>query len=416
MPAFDWSQAAVVAVFAVVYLGMILGSLPWLHLDRTGVALLGAIAVIGLGAMTPEQAARSVHLPTILLLFSFMVISAQMRLGGFYAAVTRRIAGLPWPAAALMGAVIVVSAGLSAVFSNDIVCLAVAPVLARACLRRRLDPVPFLLALACAANIGSAATLIGNPQNMLIGEVLRLSFAGYAGQALPVVGAGLLALWLLLARSASKGVEVSARHPVAEAPSDPEDLPALDRWQTAKGLGVALALLGVFLFTDWPRDVAALTGAGVLLLSQRFHSSRVMSLVDWELLVLFLGLFVVNAALEHTGLARQAVQELSSQGIKLHEPGPLFVVTLLLSNLVSNVPAVMLLLPVANGPTAGATLALVSTLAGNLLIVGSIANLIVVDAARRAGIEIDWRRHARTGIPVTAVTLGIAAAWIGLLH
>ena len=100
----------------------------------------------------------------------------------------------------------------------------------------------------------------------------------------------------------------------------------------------------------------------------------------------------------------------------MHEPGPLFVVTLLLSNLVSNVPAVMLLLPVAHGPTAGATLALVSTLAGNLLIVGSIANLIVVDAARRAGIEIDWRRHARTGIPVTAVTLGIAAAWIGLLH
>jgi len=416
MPAFDWSQAAVVAVFAVVYLGMILGSLPWLHLDRTGVALLGAIAVIGLGAMSPEQAARAVHLPTILLLFSFMVISAQMRLGGFYAAVTHRIAGLPWPPAALMGAVIVVSAGLSAVFSNDIVCLAVAPLLARACLRRRLDPVPFLLALACAANIGSAATLIGNPQNMLIGEVLHLSFAGYAGQALPVVGAGLLALWLLLARSASKGVEVPARLPVAEAPSDPEDLPALDRWQTAKGLGVAFALLGVFLFTDWPRDVAALTGAGVLLLSQRFHSSRVMSLVDWELLVLFMGLFVVNAALEHTGLARQAVQELSSQGIKLHEPGPLFVVTLLLSNLVSNVPAVMLLLPVAHGPTAGATLALVSTLAGNLLIVGSIANLIVVDAARRAGIEIDWRRHARTGIPVTAVTLGIAAAWIGLLH
>lgn len=416
MPAFDWSQGAVVAVFGVVYLGMILGSLPWLHLDRTGVALLGAIAVIGLGAMTPEQAARAVHLPTILLLFSFMVISAQMRLGGFYAAVTRRIAGLPWPPQALMAALIVVSAGLSAVFSNDIVCLAVAPVLAQACLRRRLDPVPFLLALACAANIGSAATLIGNPQNMLIGEVLHLSFAGYAWQALPVVGAGLLALWLLVSRSASAGVEPSVRQPATEARDDADDLPALDRWQTAKGLGVALALLGVFLFTDWPRDVAALTGAGVLLLSQRFHSSRVMSLVDWELLVLFMGLFVVNAALEHTGLAQQAVQGLTAQGIQLHEPGPLFVITLLLSNLVSNVPAVMLLLPVAQGPAAGATLALVSTLAGNLLIVGSIANLIVVDAARRAGIEIDWRRHARTGIPVTAATLGITAAWIGLLH
>ena len=172
-------------------------------------------------------------------------------------------------------------------------------------------------------------------------------------------------------------------------------------------LGVALALLGVFLFTDWLRDVAALTGAGVLLLSQRFHSSRVMSLVDWELLVLFMGLFVVNAALEHTGLARQAVQELSSQGIKLHEPGPLFVVTLLLSNLVSNVPAVMLLLPhlAVGDASGGAMLALASTFAGNLLLVGSIANLIVVDLAEKQGIAIGWAAHARIGVPVTLGTL-----------
>ena len=406
-------DAYVLTVFAIVYLGMILGGLPRLHLDRTGVALLGAIAIVGAEVMTPEDAARAIHLPTILLLFSFMVISAQMRLGGFYGAVTRRIAALPVGPAALMGVVIAVSAVLSAVFSNDIVCLAVAPVLAEACLRRRLDPVPFLLGLACASNIGSAATLIGNPQNMLIGEVLKMPFAGYAQEAIGPVVAGLLALWALLAGQMRRTPPVAEPDP-AQLAALTAEVPPFDRWQTAKGLGVALALVGVFLFTDWPRDVAALAGAGVLLLSQRFHSSKVMGLIDWELLILFMGLFVVNQALELTGLTRQAVAWLGAQGVDLADPATLFVATLGLSNLVSNVPAVMVLMPLAQGEHVGVTLALVSTMAGNLLIVGSIANLIVVDAAARCGITIDWRRHARTGVPVTLVTLAVVAGWLAL--
>jgi Na+/H+ antiporter NhaD/arsenite permease-like protein len=396
----------VAVVFALVYLGMVLGGLPKLKLDRTGVALLGAIEIVGLGVLTPEAAARAIHLPTILLLFSFMVISAQMRLGGFYGAVTRRIAALQVGPGALLGVVIAVVAVLSAVFSNDIVCLAVAPVLAEACIRRRLDPVPYLLALACAANIGSAATLIGNPQNMLIGSVLQLSFSGYLLDALGPVLLGLVALWAILLWQQRASVP-----PATTAVPDTEG-PAFDRWQTTKGLAVAGVLMVVFLFTDTPHEVAALIGAGVLLLSARFHSSKVMGLIDWELLILFMGLFVVNHALELTGLTQQAVAWLAERGVRLQEPGPLFVATLALSNLVSNVPAVMLLLPLADGPQAGATLALVSTLAGNLLIVGSIANIIVVDAARRSGIVIDWRRHARTGVPVTIATLAICAGWL----
>jgi Na+/H+ antiporter NhaD/arsenite permease-like protein len=400
----------VAVVFALVYLGMVLGGLPKLKLDRTGVALLGAIAIVGLGVLTPEAAARAIHLPTILLLFSFMVISAQMRLGGFYGAVTRRIATLQVGPGALLGVVIAVVALLSAVFSNDIVCLAVAPVLAEACIRRRLDPVPYLLALACAANIGSAATLIGNPQNMLVGSVLKMSFAGYARDAIVPVLLGLIALWLVL-----RWQQRAAPPPPAPAAAHAADGPPFDRWQTAKGLAVTAVLMVVFLFTDTPHEVAALIGAGVLLLSARFHSSKVMGLIDWELLILFMGLFVVNAALAQTGLTQQAVQWLAARGVALAEPGPLFVAILALSNLVSNVPAVMLLLPLADGPQAGLTLALVSTLAGNLLIVGSIANIIVVDAARRQGIEIHWRRHARTGVPVTLATLAIAAGWLAWL-
>ena len=401
----------VVGIFAVVYLGMFLGGLPRLHLDRTGVALLGAIAIVGAGVMTPDAAADAVHLPTIVLLFSFMVISAQMRLGGFYSAVTRRIAAAPVSPPVLLALVIVVVAVLSAIFSNDIVCLAVAPVLAQACLRRRVDPVPFLLALAAASNIGSAATLIGNPQNMLIGAVLDLPFGAYALEALPPVGLSLAALWIVLVR-------VTRRATPAADPTDEQldaltvEAPAFDCWQSAKGLIVALALVVIFLCTGWPRDVAALVGAGALLLSQRFHSSKVMGLVDWELLVLFVGLFVVNDALSRTGVTAQVLTWLSTRGVALGDPAPLFVATLLLSNLVSNVPAVMLLLPAAEGAHAGPTLAIVSTLAGNLLIVGSIANIIVVDAARRSGIDIDWRRHARVGVPVTLITLAISAAWL----
>ena len=408
------SDLLVLGVFATVYLGMILGGLPRLYLDRTGVALLGAIAIVGFGVMTPEQAAQAVHLPTILLLFSFMVISAQMRLGGFYGWVTRHVAALALGPAALLAVIIAVAALLSAVFSNDIVCLAVAPLLADACLRRGLDPVPYLLALACAANIGSAATLIGNPQNMLIGQQLQLSFGAYLAEAAVPVGLGLVALWVLLALS-PHGTAASAPAAVPP-PAAEDDEPVFDRWQTAKGLAVAAVLVAVFLWTDWPQDVAALAGAGLLLLSQRFHSSKVMGLIDWELLILFIGLFIVNAALAQTGLTARAVQGLAASGIRLGEPAPLFAGTLLLSNLVSNVPAVMLLLPVAQGAHAGPTLALVSTLAGNLLIVGSIANIIVVDAARRRGIVIDWHRHARTGVPVTLVTLAITAAWLAWRH
>ena len=406
-------DSAIVVVFFLVYLGMVLGGLPFLQLDRTGVALLGAIALIGMEALTPQQAARSVHLPTLVLLFSFMVISAQLRLGGFYSWVTARLAGLPLSPAGLLGGVVLAAGGLSAVFSNDVVCLSMAPVLAGACLRRGLDPVPYLLGLACAANVGSAATLIGNPQNMLIGSTLGLSFRAYAAEAAAPVALSLLVTWAIIARGARGRWRASAAGP---APTErrADEPPAFDRWQSAKGLAVTAVLMAVFLLSDWPRDVAALSGAGLLLTSRRLHSNKMLGLVDWELLVLFTGLFVVNHALWRTGLTGAVVNDLATAGVHLERPAPLFVATLLLSNLVSNVPAVMLLLPLAGHAMAGPLLALVSTLAGNLLIVGSIANMIVVDAAARQGVPIDWRSHARVGVPVTLASLAIVAAYLWL--
>lgn len=404
----------VVGIFIVVYLGMILGGLPFLQLDRTGIALLGAIALIGVNAVSLEEAAQSVHLPTLILLFAFMVVSAQMRLGGFYDWLTRWVAKLPLAPPLLMGALILSVAALSAVFSNDIVCLAVAPVLIDACRERRLAPAPFLLALACGANIGSAATLIGNPQNMLIGQTLHLSFVDYLLEAALPVGMGLMATWALVI-ALTRGHLVHAADIAGHAPSKDattnEYIP-LNSWQTIKGMAVTLVIVACFLFSDWPREVVALAGAGVLLTSRRLHSRQMLGLVDWELLVLFIGLFVVNHALQKTGLPARMVADLTNAGIPLQHPGPLFVATFVLSNIVSNVPAVMLLLPSVTHMLAGPTLALVSSLSGNLLVVGSVANIIVVDAAARAGITISWREHARIGIPVTIATLAIVAAYL----
>jgi Na+/H+ antiporter NhaD/arsenite permease-like protein len=399
----------VLGIFFLVYLGMVLGGLPFLQLDRTGVALLGAIAMIVCEALTVEEAARAVHLPTMLLLFAFMVLSAQMQLGGFYDEVTRRMTRLRLSPPQLLAVLMAVAGTLSAVFSNDVVCLAVAPMLIAACQQRRLDPIPFALALACSANIGSAATLIGNPQTMLIGQALQLPFAQYIVQAALPVAVGLLLTWGLIVRSVRGRWQMEgSENPLDEIQAN---VP-LNRWQTVKGLAVALAIMLAFLFTTWPREVVALTGAGLLLMSRRFHSSRMLGLVDWELLVLFIGLFVVNAALQKTGVLEQWMVDSEPWGMALQEPWTLFGVTFAMSNIVSNVPAVMLLLPAAIHPLSGPLLALVSTFAGNLLIVGSIANIIVVDAARRRGVQISWRRHAAIGVPVTLATLAMVALYL----
>lgn len=396
----------VLAIFLLVYLGMFLGELPGLALDRTGIALLGAIALIATGRVGLGAATAAVDVPTMALLFGLMVVSAQFRLGGFYSHITRRLAAADVSPDVLLALLIAVVGALSALLANDIVCLAMTPVLVEGCARRGLDPVPFLLALACAANVGSAATLIGNPQNMLIGQTLGLSFAGYLWDAGVPAAVGLGIVWAVVRWSVRGRWERATPVPRVDAP-------ALRRWQTAKGLGLLGLLVVAFLVAPWPREIVALAAAGLLLTSREMASRDLLALVDWHLLALFFGLFVVNHALAESGILAAALDGTRGAGIDVTSPAALFVGTAILSNLVSNVPAVMLLLPTATHALAGPTLALASTLAGNLLIVGSIANIIVVDQAAPLGIRITWREHARVGAPVTLLTLATAAAWLG---
>jgi Na+/H+ antiporter NhaD/arsenite permease-like protein len=395
----------VVAVFAFVYLGMILGEIPGLKLDRTGIALLGALVLSATSRVSTDLALRAIDVPTLALLFGLMVVSAQFRLGGFYAAVVRRMDRSDHRPETLLALVIVTAGVLSAVLANDIVCLATAPMLIEVCAKRRLNPVPFLLALACASNIGSGATLIGNPQNMLIGQALQLSFTRYLLQGGVPALASLAVTWFVIWVVYRRQWSLTFTVPEVEAPR-------YNAWQTWKGLVVVTALMIAFTATSWPRDHAALAAAAVLLMSRQMQSREMVGLVDWPLLVLFISLFVVNAAVAASGLLGQMLLEIRAVGIDLGDPSALFITTAILSNVISNVPAVMLLLPAVGHEGAGPILALSSTFAGNLLIVGSIANIIVVDQARRLGVTIDWKTHARVGVPVTLVTLALAGVWL----
>lgn len=392
-------------IFCLVYLGLIAGALPGLALDRSGIALLGAIALVALGVLTPQEAWAAIDVPTLALLFGLMVVSSQFRLAGFYSALTWRMARAELSPERLLFLLVMASGVLSALLVNDVVCLAMAPIVVQLALARRLDPVPFLLAIAAASNVGSAATLIGNPQNMLIGQQLRLSFAAYLADAGVVALVGLVVTWAVIAR-------VYRGRFVRDLPASASEASEFDAWQAGKGLVVLALVIAAFIAGHWPREVVALTAAGVMLLSRKLASSRFMGLIDWPLLVLFIGLFVVHEALARSGLAASALESCAAHGLDLSDPLVLFLVTPLLSNLVSNVPAVMLLLPAAEHPQAGAILALSSTLAGNLFLVGSIANLIVVEQAARLGVRIGWREHARVGVPIGLITLALAGVWL----
>lgn len=402
----------ILAVFIATYLGMAFGRWPGLAIDRTGIALIGAIILVAAGALTLEGAAQSVDLPTLLLLFGLMIVSAQYAASGFYDGVAARVAGMGGSPRKLLAAVIAVAGGLSALLANDIVVFAMTPLLCVGLRQRGLNPTPYLIALACAANAGSAATLIGNPQNILIGQVGQLDFVAFLGYC---------AIPALIAMAVSYGViawQWRGRLTDGAAPSA-TDLAAVpltrDKTQFIKALIATAVLLALF-FTDLPRELSALAIAALLLLSRKLASRDLVGAVDFSLLLLFAGLFVVTGALAATPLAAEIFADLAQAGWLPDRLATLTPLALVLSNTIGNVPAVILLLQVWQAPPPGALygLALLSTLAGNLLIVGSLANIIVAERAASVGVKLGFADHAKCGVPITLISMVIAAGWLWL--
>lgn len=397
-------------IFSVTYFFVAIGSLPVFVLDRTGIAFLGALAMVVSGAVLPSDALASIHFPTIFLLFGLMMISAQFRLGGFYTYIADRIAASMASPETFLLILMLTSAGLSALLANDIVCLAFTPVIAAALVRKRRNPIPFLLGIAIAANIGSAATVIGNPQNMFIGQVGGLGFGRFFLWCLPPVIASLAASYFILRLLYRKNFHDEWK-PVRALPEE-QPLP-FNRWQSTKGTIVLAASIALF-FTPVPRELTVMVAAGLLLCSRTTKTEQLMSLVDWQLITFFCGLFIVIKGLTVTGIPVQIIDWLSTHSISLAQPYLLSAVSLALSNIVSNVPATMLLAPhIQPGDThSWYILALSSTFAGNLITIGSIANLITFQIAKKAGIEISFFEHAKAGIPVTAASMALLCGWI----
>lgn len=399
-------------IAGITYAGIALGGIPGLAIDRTGIALLGAIAMVATGGLSTGEAVMSIDIPTILLLYALMVISSQFRLGGFYTWAAVKITSFIDRPERFLLAVMSVSAVFSAVLMNDVVCLAFTPVLAISLLNSGYNPVPFLIGLAVASNIGSAATIIGNPQNMLIGQVGGLDFGKFMAWSVPPALLSLVAAYLIIRTIYRKELSEKA---VPQKRMDGE-WTVFNHHQSTKAIAAALFLVVLF-FSSIPREISAISIAGLLLCSRRMHTRSLLGLVDWHLITLFCGLFIVMKGIETTGLPIRIVETFSARAIDIRNPFVLTVISGILSNIVSNVPATMLLTKFLepSNHLQWYVLALSSTFAGNLITIGSIANLITFEQARTYGIEIGFREHARAGIPVTLASFGIAAAWIALV-
>lgn len=404
-------KPAVLAIFILTYVGIAAGRVPGLKLDRTGIVLLGAIAMMVFGRLSTTGIVAFVNWPTILLLFGFFVLSSQLRLAGFFDAVAARIAGQLGHPARFLLLLMLSTAGLSAFLNHDIVCFVFAPIVGSALLQRRLDPIPFLIALAVASNIGAAATLVGNPQDMMIAQIGGLAFGRYAlwciGPVVFALGCAYAIIWLL----SRKRLAAPASSPAGAGPT----LRPFNRPHTIKGLVILLVVIGLF-FLPLPKELVALTAAGIHLASRKFRTEDLLGLVDWPILVLFMALFVVTGAFQATGYGQQAVQWLAHAGVRLSSLPVLALVTATLSNLVNNSAAVMLLLQVGGvaHPPAAYVLALANSFGGSLVIVGSVANIIVVQQARELGIDISFRAFARLGIPVTLASLAGLLCWVAV--
>jgi Na+/H+ antiporter NhaD/arsenite permease-like protein len=377
-----------------------LGGVPrlGLRLDRTGAAVVGAALMVAFQVVSPEEAYRFIDIGTLVLLFGMMIVVGHLRLAGFFrwagVVVARRATS---PLRLLFG-LIVLAGALSALFVNDTICLALAPLVLEVAATLRVPATPYLLALATASNIGSVATLTGNPQNMLIGVASKLSYREFFVELLPVALVGLLidfAVIALVYRRELQRPFQAAVHARAK----------VHGFLMAKGLAASLAML-VFFFAGANLSMVALTAGAALLLTRRVKPEKVFLEINWNLLTLFAGLFVVVGAAQAAGLTTALFELLHAH--EARSLAALTASTALLSNLVSNVPAVMLFIPLAaelpDPQHAFKVLAMSSTLAGNLTLLGSIANLIVAEAARKQA-PLDFLEYLKVGVPVTLLTL-----------
>jgi Na+/H+ antiporter NhaD/arsenite permease-like protein len=401
----DFTLIATYSTFLASYLVFALGKFPGMKIDRPGMAIIGAVLMFAFGALRPSDALHFVDLGTVVLLFSMMLLVAYLHVAGFFEWVTERVISGLKPHH-LLPTVIFLSGILSAFFVNDIICLVMVPFALTASRRMGLKPVPYLLAVATASNIGSVATITGNPQNMLVGSFSGIGYRDFFWHLGPVALIGLFLAWLVLWFSCQRTGLRDIRTEV------PADISLVNPAALLKpGIVVAMVLAG-FLAGFAPPLVAAL-GAAIMLITRTRDPHLVYDEVDWGLLVFFIGLFLIVGGAENAGMTHALLR--LGERLNLQNVGVFTLVTAGLSNLVSNVPAVMLLKSLvprfANPHSGWLVLSMASTLAGNLTITGSVANIIVVERARKEA-NITFGEYFRVGLPVTVLTMVFGFLWL----
>lgn len=404
-----WHILAAWLIFLVSYLVFAIGRLPGTNIDRPAMAVIGAVLMFVFRVLSPRQAIESIDFSTLILLFSMMLIVASLHLAGFFHWIAHLVIEHLEPSHLLSG-IVFTSGILSAFLVNDVVCLVMAPLILDICRRMGLRPLPYMLALATASNIGSVATITGNPQNILIGSASGISYRDFLAHLGPVAVIGLFVDWALLHWIYLRDDGRGAHRPEPDASYREVEMHHV--WP----IFVTLAVLAGFL-AGYPPPLVAAAGGALLLVRRTRQPKEIYGDVDWSILMLFLGLFLILGGAEQAGVTRGLLGW--AERLNLHKSVIFTTVVTLLSNLVSNVPAVMLLkgvVPQFPDPhTTWLMLAMSSTLAGNLTITGSVANIIVVEKARTQS-HISFFDYMKIGVPVTIVTLAIGLAWLKLVH
>jgi Na+/H+ antiporter NhaD/arsenite permease-like protein len=401
----DLPVLAAYIIFLASYLVFALGKFPGLKIDRPGAAIIGAVGMVAFRIVRPADTLRFIDFSTVVLLFSMMLIVGNLHLVGFFewnaAVVLRKLRP-----AYLLPAVIFTCGLLSAFFVNDIVCLVMVPFVLTVVRRMNLPPLPYLLAVATASNIGSVATITGNPQNMLIGSFSGIHYRDFLFHLGPIALVGLFLDWAVLHWVHEKKAGFLTSQD-AHIP-----LPALDLSNLVKPVIIATGVVAGF-FAGVPPAMMAALGAAILLITRTVDPHKVYEEVDWGLLVLFVGLFIIVGGAENSGIVGHLLN-VARYG-NLQNTAVFAAVVAIISNIVSNVPAVMLLKSLvpglANPHTAWLVLAMASTLAGNLTITGSVANIIVVETAKN-DVHIGFWDYFRVGLPVTVLTLLFGTFWL----
>lgn len=400
---------AAILIFAMTYLVMAIGKLPGWRLDRAGAALLGGSLMVGTGVLTLDEAYRAIDMETITLLLGMMIVVANLRLSGFF----RLVNGFVVPRAhypiVLLTAVVLTTGLLSAFLVNDTICLVMTPLVIDVVQRLERNPVPYLLAVALASNAGSVATITGNPQNMIIGSLAHIPYGTFVGTLAPVAVVGLLLTILLIALIYHS--EFLTKQKLAAVTPQPTRYHSALVWRTVL---TVLAMIVLF-FVGLPIAQVAILAGALLLVTRRVKPEKVYFDIDWPLLVMFTGLFIVVAGLEKTVLTPDAVAQVGK--LNLASLPILATVTAVLSNIVSNVPAVLVLKPfvagLADPERAWLVIAMASTLAGNFTLIGSVANLIVAQRARQRGITLAFWPYFTVGAPLTVLSIAFGVVWLG---